>query len=378
MARTRVRIARSNAPHAREAVHALATSMELPREGARGFLLCFAAPCYDAGELGRALGELPLPAFGCTTAGEISPAGFSEDSLVGAWIDAPGAGLGAAVLEGVDRADFAAGRDTVERAAAALGEPVSALDPRRHVALLLCDGVTGREETLAASIAATMPEISLAGGSAAAGGAYTAAHLFCHGRTLTNAAVLLLLRWDAPFQVLKADHHEPTDARTVVTRADPERRLVFELDGRPAAERYAQLLGLSPETLDVASASACPFACFVDGVPYVRSVSALEGQALRFACAVAEGVVLRLTRATDLPASTARALEGARARLGCEPALLVAFNCLGRYLVAKREGTVGALGGVLASVPVIGFNTYGEQHGGLHINHTLTGVLLGH
>lgn len=358
---------------------ALATATGLPRAAAPGFFLCFASPRYDAGEVGRALGELPLPAFGCTTAGEISEAGFSEDAIVGAWIDAPGARIGAAVLEGVDRADFAAGRDTVERAAAALGEPVSALDPRRHVALLLCDGVVGREETLAASMAATMPEISLAGGSAAAGGGYAAAaHLFHGGRTLTNAAILLLLRWDAPFVVLKADHHEPTDVRTVVTRADPERRLVFELDGRPAAERYAQLLGLSRSALDISSASGCPFACFVDGVPYVRSVSAVEGDTLRFACAVAEGVVLRLTRATDLPASTLRSLDDARSRLGCEPALFVAFNCFGRYLLARRDGTIDALGRALTSVPVIGFNTYGEQHGGLHVNHTLTGVLLGH
>ncbi len=358
-------------------MRALASSMELPREGASGFFLCFASPRYDADEVGRALGELPLPAFGCTTAGEISPAGFSEDTLVGAWIDAPGLRFGASVLEGVDQADFAAGRQAVERAAAALGDPVSTLDPRKHVALLLCDGVVGREETLAASMAATMPEIALVGGSAAAGGAYTAAHLFYGGRTLTNAAILLILRWGSPFVVLKADHHEPTEVRTVVTRADPERRLVFELDGRPAAERYAELLGLPRGELDLASASASPFACFVDGVPYVRSVSSLEGTALRFACAVAEGVVLRLTRATDLPGSTLNALEGAKARLGCEPALLVAFNCFGRYLLAKRDGTMEALGRALASIPVLGFNTYGEQFGGLHVNHTLTGVLLG-
>jgi len=358
-------------------VRALADQMELPRENASGFFLCFASPRYDAAVIGQALGELPLPAFGCSTAGEISPGGFSEDTVVGAWIDAPGLRFGASVLEGVDRADFAAGRQAVERAAEALGEPVSALDPRKHVAVLLCDGVVGREETLAASMAATMPEIALVGGSAAAGGGYTAAHVFYGGRTLTNAAVLLILRWGAPFVVLKADHHEPTEVRTVVTRADPERRVVFELDGRPAADRYAELIGIPRAGLDVASASACPFACFVDGVPYVRSVSALEGSALRFACAVAEGVVLRLTRATDLPGSTRSALEGARQRLGCDPALFVAFNCYGRYLLARRDETVDALGQALSSIPVIGFNTYGEQFGGLHVNHTLTGVLLG-
>ena len=109
----------------------------------------------------------------------------------------------------------------------------------------------------------------------------------------------------------------------------------------------------------------------------MRSVSGLEEGALRFACAVAPGTVLELMESGDLVGETRNALGEARAAVGGELAAVVAFNCLGRFVEAQQRGLLGPLGETYAAHPVIGFNTYGEQCDGLHVNHTFTGLAFG-
>jgi hypothetical protein len=66
---------------------------------------CFAAPAYDceslAGALEREFGDVPV--IGCTTAGEISPAGFSTGSLTGFGLAAEDFEVELLLLEGLRR-----------------------------------------------------------------------------------------------------------------------------------------------------------------------------------------------------------------------------------------------------------------------------------
>jgi hypothetical protein len=105
-------------------------------------------------------------------------------------------------------------------------------------------------------------------------------------------------------------------------------------------------------------------------------VTRIEGTALQMACAIDEGVVLRMTRAGDLVATTREALDRASSQVGGIRGL-IAFNCLGRYIEAEARGLLDDLGRVYEAHPVVGFNTYGEQYYALHMNHTLTGLALG-
>src|SRR5262249_38236606 len=159
-----------------------------------------------------------------------------------------------------------------------------------------------------------------------------------------------------PIAIIKSEHMRPTGKKTVVTQASG--RLVFELDGRPARERYAQLLGVRDSELTRELAGSRPFACRVAGASYVRSVSRIEPNALRFACAVAPGTVLELMEPGDLIGETQQALAQARSAAGGELAAVVAFNCLGRFLEAEQSGLVDRLGEAYAAHPVVGFNTY--------------------
>jgi hypothetical protein len=336
--------------------------------------LVFASPRYSAdaltAELATQLRDAPV--LGCTTAGEISVRGFRAGSAVGLSLPRDGMEVAHARVDRLDSATFADVRGAVKAALAKL-KPGGA---GRLYGLVFIDGLAEREETFIAAVAATAPQVRWVGGSAI-GYDFNPAWIFEGGRAHLNAALVVLLRTDWPVHVIKSEHMVPTGKKVVVTETSATGRRVLELDGKPAVRRYGQLVGADATTMPREQRSTSPFACRVGGQSYVRSVIGVEDSALRFACAVAPGTVLELMQPGDLIGTTRQALESARHAVGGRISALVAFNCLGRYMEAEMRGVVEELGQVFAQVPVVGFNTYGEQCDGLHVNHTFTGLALG-
>ncbi|HEY5920273.1 MAG TPA: FIST C-terminal domain-containing protein, partial [Kofleriaceae bacterium] len=151
-------------------------------------------------------------------------------------------------------------------------------------------------------------------------------------------------------------------------------RTIDELDGRPAADRLRELVG---QIGDESRPSEYSFARFIDGMPYVRSMTHIEGTQIHLACAVEVGHVLRLMRPGDLIGQTSRDLAAVRARLGGDLAALFAFSCIGRHWDAAARGLERQLAETYAAYPTIGFQSFGEQTGMLLVNHTLTGLAIG-
>lgn len=59
------------------------------------------------------------------------------------------------------------------------------------------------------------------------------------------------------------------------------------------------------------------------------------------------------------------------------PLVTIGCDCFLRRLEAELTGEVEAVSEFLRHHKVIGFNTYGEQFDGMHINQTFTGVVIG-
>ena len=194
------------------------------------------------------------------------------------------------------------------------------------------------------------------------------------GRAVTDAAVLALVRTDCGVRAFQADHLIPTDRRMVVTGADPARRLVTEIDAEPAAAEYARLLGRAPADLTSYAFAAHPLLVRAGGRYHVRAIQRVEGDALRFFSAIDEGLVLTLARAGDLAAH----LEGELASLSRNgaPDAILACDCTLRRVEAEERQRGAAVSAILARHRVVGFSTYGEQIGAMHVNQTMTGVAL--
>ncbi|MEZ4401628.1 MAG: FIST N-terminal domain-containing protein [Kofleriaceae bacterium] len=343
-------------------------------------VLVFVSVRLDPAEVAPALARALAPArvVGCTSARELAGATV-DGTAVGIVLGGPGMRVGVGVADRLAGGPLAAGRAAMVAAAHELGHAVDGLRRDRHVALTLVDGRSMLAEGFCLGSAAAAPRIGMVGGMASDAGAPTAtAAVFADGRCLRDAGLVLVLETSRRFAVMLSEHMVPTPRRVVVTGADPARRRVTELDGYPAAGRYlAHLRELGAEgPVDHQLIAEYPFAMYVDGRPYVRSLRALDGDALELAAAVDEGTVLQIMRPSDLVARTAGALDDARRRVG-ELELVLSFSCAARNHEAERKRTRDALDRTYATAPVLGFDSFGEQFGPVLVNHSLTALVLG-
>lgn len=338
---------------------------------------------------------LPAPVIGCVAPAVIGPGTLPDGApaavalgLYGSWLRV-GVGVAAelsrAVGDPTDRAGalasgLARGRDAVHAAAAMLGTPLEALEPSRHVALTLFDGLSPQVEAFCIGAAAAAPQLRFVGGGAAGiaagelparGDVRTA--VWANGALHFDAGVVALLDSDQPFHVVAASHLVATELKTVVTAASG--RAIEALDGRPAASQLRRMLERSGEALDVPEPSHA-LARLIDGVPYVRSIVRVEGERLVLSSAVEPGHILRVMRPGELARTTQRALAAAAERVGGTMAAFVAFSCLARHAEARLRGG-RELAAVQAAYPMVGIQTVSEQSGMLLVNHTLAGLAIG-
>ena len=328
-----------------------------------------------AGALHRALA--PAASVGCTTIGVVGatpgdarPAAGAL-GLYGGWVRA-----GVGVATELAASPLTRSRAAVERAASALGHTAMALDPARHVAITLVDGKCGCEEAFCIGSAAAAPHVRVVGGSAATEIASARdSFVWANGEALAGAAVVVVLDSAVPLHAVTSSHLVGTELRTVVTASSG--RTIDELDGAPAGPRLRELLATIGAELDEQRPSGYSFARFVDGVPYVRSMTRVADGRIHLASAVEPGHVLRVMRSGDLVGATARDLATAAARVGGTIAALLAFSCIGRHWEASSRGLERELAAAYARYPTTGFQSFGEQTGMLLVNHTLTGLAIG-
>ena len=166
-------------------------------------------------------------------------------------------------------------------------------------------------------------------------------------------------------------HFSPTATRAVVTAAIPDKRRILELNAEPAAEEYARITGIPPERLTPTEFARHPLLLRMGRRHHVRAISALtDDGGLSLMSSIDTGTVLTLGRAEDLTQGFAEALEA----LPRPPLMVLGFDCILRRLALERAGLTQAMSDLFTRYRVAGFNTYGEQHSGMHVNQTFVGL----
>jgi hypothetical protein len=344
-----------------------------------GFVVFFCSSRFDLDVIAREITRCfaGIPVVGCTTAGEIGPEGYCEGTISGASFAASHFTFVAGHLDKLSAFNIAEGYTFAQHLLQRLEAAAPDTGPTRSFSFLLVDGVSKREEPVAHTLQDALDGIAMVGGSAGDDLRFGATHVYVDGAFHRDSAALVIGTTDLPFKVFKTQHFVATDQRLVVTKADVATRVVQEVDGLPAAQEYSRLLGVSEQALDAARFAAMPVVMMIDGTNYVRSIQRVRSdQSLEFYCAIEPGVVLRLAKGVDLVANLDKALEDLRADIG-PPQIVLAFDCVLRRLEIVQNHLEGAVGKLLTSSNATGFNTYGEQFRGVHVNQTMTGLAIG-
>jgi hypothetical protein len=342
-------------------------------------LFAFCSATQDASEVVEALTErFPgVPVAGCTTSGEhLSGAHFRHAVVVSGLCESQ-VGWATRQVRGLADFDGAAAEAVVGELFTELGVDPADVDADEFFALLFIDGLSMSEERISALLDGALNGVPLAGGSAGDDLAFAKTEVL-HADGATNDAFTLVLgrKQGASVHILKHQHFRRTPASLVITKADPASRRVYEMDGYPALTAYAAALGKTPEEVTGEVTFLHPVTFSYQGEIYVRSIQAVHDDgSISFYCGIEEGMVLEIGGHDEMASSLQADLGALHERMG-QIDFLLGFNCILRALEAEPDGGHDRLGAVVRDHcgSMVGFDTYGEQLQGLHINQTLVAV----
>jgi len=336
-------------------------------------LIYFASTKFDPTEVSAKV-QAAFPAvtiFGCSTAGEIVSGRMLTGGLVAMAFDSQSlTDVKVEVVENLTRKiDVAKSFSAFEKH---FGEAVETMKPSRYLGIVLVDGMSRVEERLMDAIG-DRTNFLFVGGSAADDFKFKSTHVFANGKSYANAAVLALLRFAVPFDIVKTQSVRAIGPELLVTKANENRREIIEFNHKPAAIAYAEALGVSVNQL-AACFPSNPLGLVIDGEPYVRAPKHISGNSVFFHSGSVKGMPLSLLESTDLIEDTKSVLARSKQKLGRISGIIV-FNCAHRALELKYKELVEKYGEVFSAVPTIGFNSYGEQYIG-HMNQTAVMVVI--
>lgn len=364
--------AQSAVSHRPDAAEAVAELRERLGDTADLYAI-FVSPDYDLDAAATAIsGWCEGRVIGCTSSGNIGPGGY--DAVGISAIALSGGGLRARTISLSPLTDVPA---AVEQAGPRLAELHAAWEGAEGFAILLVDGLSMREDRLAAGLMAALGDVPIIGGSAGDALTFTYTAVYSEGQFLPDTATLTMVTLDAPFELFRLQHHEPTDSVLVATAASADRRVVQAFNGRPAAEVYAEAVGVGVAQLGPAVFSAHPLVLQAAGGSWIRSIAAVDDDGnLSLLAAVEVGEVLRLGRSAGIVEKLEDRFAALADSLGGISGVLT-FDCVLRRLEFEEHALNDQMGEILARNGASGFSTYGEQFNGMHMNQTLVAVAFG-
>jgi hypothetical protein len=313
---------------------------------------------------------------GCSTAGEITPFGYAEGSILAMLFPRHRFDARATMIEGVGSArmeDVVSEVDTLRRGFEADFGPANG----DTFAVLLIDGLSRAEESITSALYWSLDDIPLVGGSAGDNMRFERTTLIHNGTIATDCAVVVLVRSAIPFHIFKTENFTPTAQKLVVTASDPDSRTVHEINAEPAAVAYASAIGIDPRSLTPMSFASYPVVVRVGGEYYCRSIQKLnEDGSLSFFCAIDNGIVLTIAEPMGMVESTRSKLKEVAELLGGIDVVL-GFDCVLRRLDAENRQSFSAISKLYRENNIIGFGTYCEQYRSMHLNQTFTGIAFG-
>ncbi|PWR03813.1 FIST signal transduction protein [Meridianimarinicoccus roseus] len=366
---TFVTVGQSFATDARRAVLEASCALNL---AATRFVLALVPEGLDRDALAAALDELVdgVPVFGCTTAGQIGTDGYQTDALLLIGFRKENFHCASALFAPLKPISITKIVETADRQ----NTQFTHTPGWNRLALVFADGLSKQEDLLAAVLESALEHVPVFGGSAGDGLCFKETFVLHQGRFHANAALLLLIETDLHFQGLSFDHFLPTGKQLVITEANPEERLVHEINGAPAAQEYARLVGCVVEDLSPEVFAENPMLVCHGAKHYVRAVADVRpDMSLSFLAAIDDGLVMVLGRGKEV-IETLEAELDVRDPQGRSPDFILAFDCVLRKLEFEQKRLVGQVSDVFRRRRVLGFNTYGEQHRGLHMNQTFVGI----
>lgn len=344
-----------------------------------GFILFFCSAEYHLDNLAQALRDCfpNVEMAGCTTAGELTTQGYRQHSISAIGFSRNAFSVGTSLIKALDDYPLPQAQQDLDQLILHAKTHTNLETEGDFFALTLIDGLSSEEEQVLLTLDAALGRIPHFGGSAGDDIHLANTHVYSQGAFHSSAAIVVLFHTALPFEVFTTHHMQPMTQKLVVTEADPATRTLFELDAEPAAQVYARLVGKAVAELTPKDFALHPLAVKLGNDYYVRSIQRVNDDlSLTFYCAVGNGIVLTPMAPQPILPDLERRFADIEQRIGT-PLVTLGCDCFLRRLETEHLDALEAASTFLVEHRVIGFNTYGEHFGGVHLNQTFTGVVIG-
>ena len=339
-------------------------------------VILFCSSTYDRERLRAVIRKsFQCPVVGCTTAGEITSK-YQQNGIVGLSLAKQVFKVHTVIFEALQHTLPVQIEEAVLEIESRL-EMSDSFNPQHMFGFLMIDGLSNSEEHTIATIYNALRDVPIIGGSAGDNLKFEETYIYADGQFRKDAAVFSIIETKLAFKTFKLQHFKPSELDMVITEADASTRIVTEINGSPAAQEYAEILGMKIDNLSSQVFAAHPVMLQIGNEWYVRSISKVNDDGtLSFACAIDEGLPLTVAEGVGFVETLKEKVEELKKEfkhiyltLGCE--------CAFRIVEVMEKGIQKEVEDELSKINFVGFVTYGEQFNAIHVNQTLTGVVIG-
>jgi len=339
-------------------------------------LMIYSSSCLDGALLHKELKEaFPLTEIiGSTTYGEIAEGEMHKGTVIAmAFSEQITGSLQVEVVENVREDKEGKGiKKAFESFENHFKVSTKEMDYKKYVGIVLTDFATGSEEKIMDKIG-DLTNVMFVGGSSADNWEFQHTKVFANGKSYQNAVVLLMMKPNTEFGFIKTQSFKDTNKKFTATKVDPETRVIYELNNRPAGEVYAEALNVELENASE-KFSSNPLGVVVGHEIYVRSPIDIQKDKMAFVSSTLEGMEVTILESTDIILDTKEAVEKKVAEMGGEISALINFNCTLRTVELEKKNLTKEYAEIFKELPSIGFSVYGEAYLG-HVNQTATMIV---
>lgn len=338
-------------------------------------VLFFASTTYDFEQLTAALhAHYPkAEVVGVTTTGEIGPAGYSEHSLTAQSYGQEFGKVKAYLMQDIEKYPIFDRQPLID-AASSIGIQLQKRDvAQQGLAYVFPVGLKSGEEKMLSVLNSIFKHdgFPIFGGTAGDDAKFIVTKVSVNGELSTSGGVAVFMKPKVDFYIYKENIFESTGQRVKITKADAEKRIVYEMNHRPAAEVYAERIGTSIGQLS-SELSLHPLGRkFNDDFLIASPFEVLPDGSISFYCQVYEGAQVDILKPKDAVVEMRQTLAHFYDKFAQLDGAL-ACNCILRKLQFDGERIFPALNEQMKKVPnLCGFSSYGEQLNKSQLNQTL-------
>ncbi len=240
-------------------------------------------------------------------------------------------------------------------------------DNKNAFLLLLCDGLSGVEESIVTTLYFMDDTFKIIGGSAGDSCLFKETLIFIGNKRVNSVALFFDMKNKT--EIIKENIYVPSGKKLLVTDADLINRTVRTFNNCPASSEYARVLGVSEKELPNYFGNNPLGKIYKDDILISSPMKVNCDKSITFYCQVLPNTFVHILT----PVDPIKKIKETLGYITFKPQFTYVVNCILRSSKFHKDGLWNKIDKELLSIctNTTGFVSYGEQFHKHHVNQTM-------